>query len=166
MVRMSKILFPVDFSDDWEPLFDYVIYFARLQKGKLYILHVTPKDLSHACVIPSLEVGPVPEMGIQVPIRGEFGEEEIKQKMFEVVQRSRKEGLMVEDLLSNGKPYAEILRIAKEREIDLIIMGNHEKSDFERRILGGTIERVVHKVSCPVLIVSRSSTASEASHIK
>ncbi|MFI5303684.1 MAG: universal stress protein [Nitrospiria bacterium] len=161
MVCFSKILFPTDFSEDWEHQFDFVVYFARLQKGKLYILHVITKDYSHACMIPSLEVGPVPEMGVQVPVKGEFGEDEIKQKMFEVVQLSRKEGVIVEDLLAHGKPHAEILRISKEREIDLIVMGNHEKSDFERRILGGTIERVVHKASCPVFIVNRSSYVPE-----
>jgi hypothetical protein len=34
------------------------------------------------------------------------------------------------------------------REINLIIMGIHEKSDFERRLLGGTIEKVVLKAPC------------------
>lgn len=160
MVCFSKILFPTDFLEDWEHQFDYVVYFAHLQKGKIYILHVMTKDFSNACLIPSLEVGPVPEMGIPMPVKGEFDEGQIKQKMYEAVQRSRKEGLFAEDLFASGRPHAEILRIAREREIDLIVMGNHEKSDIERRILGGTIEKVVHKASCPVFVVNRFSTES------
>ncbi len=152
MVLFSKILFPTDFSEDSECLFDYSVYFARLQKGKLYILHVMTQDHSTACLIPSFEVGPVPELEIHVPVKSDLSEEKVRKMMSEMVQRSRKEGLIVEELFANGKPHVEILRVAKEREINLIIMGKHEKSDFERRLLGGTIEKVVHRAPCPVFI--------------
>jgi len=160
MVPISKILFPTDFSEGWQAIFDYAIRFARLQGGKLYILNVVRKEHPEACLIPTLEVGPVPEMGIPVSIGGDPEEEEIRLKMTEAVRKSRRAGLTVEDLHAVGKPFVEILRIAREKEMDLIILGNHEKTDFERRVLRGTIEKILHKASCPVLVVSQHALNS------
>ncbi|MHB8481258.1 MAG: universal stress protein [Nitrospiria bacterium] len=156
MVHLSKILIATDFSASSDEAFDYALYLATLQRGKLYILHVLSRDLSPVCMIPALEVGPVPELEIPVsPREDEYGAE-IKQKMFELVQRVRKEGLIVEDLIVSGKPFHEIIRISQERTVDLIILGSHEKSELESRLLGSTIEKVRRKASCPVLIVKRS----------
>ena len=155
MVHLGKILIATDFLVSSEEAFGYALYLASLQRGKLYILHVLTRDFSPVCMIPALEVGPVPELEIPVSLREDGYEAEIKQKMFELVQRARKEGLMVEDLLVNGKPFHEIIRISQERAVGLIILGSHVKSELESRLLGSTVEKVTRKASCPVLIVGR-----------
>ena len=162
MIHLNKILFATDFSVSSDEAFDYALYLAGLQRGKLYILHVLTRDISPVYMIPALEVGPVPELEIPVSPREDEYEAEIKQKMFEFVQRSRKEGLIAEDLIVSGKPFHEIIRIAQERAVDLIILGNNEKSELESRLLGSTIEKVSRRASCPVLIVKHPPSDGRA----
>ena len=53
-------------------------------------------------------------------------------------------------------PFVEIVRYAKENEIDLIIMGTHGRSGLSHVLLGSVAERVVRKAPCPMLTVQPS----------
>ena len=160
-VPLGKVLIATDFSDDSEAVFQYALYLAKLQHGKLLILHVITRDVAPVYLIPAMAAGPLPEMEMKAPpFFGEY-ETEIKQKMFELVQRSRKEGLIVEDILSRGKPAQEILRIALERQADLIILGNREKSELARLLRGNISEKVARKARCPVLVIRSPQTGLE-----
>jgi nucleotide-binding universal stress UspA family protein len=61
--------------------------------------------------------------------------------------------LRVETLVTLGKPFREITRVAKERKVQMIIMGTHGYTGFQHFQLGSTAERVVRYASCPVLVV-------------
>ncbi len=50
-----------------------------------------------------------------------------------------------------GKPSAEIIRVAKEEPVDLIVLGTHGKGLLDHALFGSTTERVVRKARCPVL---------------
>jgi nucleotide-binding universal stress UspA family protein len=52
-----------------------------------------------------------------------------------------------------GRPYEEILRIASERDADLIVLGMHGRTIVERALFGSTATQVVRRSSCPVLTV-------------
>ena len=47
----------------------------------------------------------------------------------------------------------EPLRLAKEREVDAIVMGCHGRGGFGRMILGTVSQRVIHDATVPVIIV-------------
>lgn len=161
MVPLGKILYATDFSEEAEAAFQYALYLAKLQRGKLFILHVLTRDISPVYLIPAIETGPMPDMDLTMAPPGDEGyEQEIKQKMFELVQRSRREGLIVEDIVARGKPTQEILRAAAERQIDLIVLGSREKSDLEWILRGNIPEKVTRKALCPVLVIR--SLPSEA----
>lgn len=55
-------------------------------------------------------------------------------------------------LLANGKIEKEVLRIAKERDIDLIIVGSHSRRGLAV-LLGSTANAVLHHAHCDVLSV-------------
>ena len=59
-----------------------------------------------------------------------------------------------------GKPFQEIARVAKERQIDLIILATHGYTGLKHIQLGSTAERVVRHAPCPVLVV-RTQTLSK-----
>jgi universal stress protein A len=154
MVPLGKILYATDFSEEAEAAFQYALYLTKLQRGKLFILHVLTRDVSPVYLIPAIETGPMPDMDLTMAHPGDEGyEQEIKQKMFELVQRSRREGLVVEDLVARGKPIQEILRVSVERQIDLIVLGSREKSDLEWILRGNISEKVTRKALCPVLVI-------------
>jgi nucleotide-binding universal stress UspA family protein len=52
-----------------------------------------------------------------------------------------------------GDPAGEVVKVAKEHQADLIIMGSRGLGQFGGLILGSVSERVLHAASIPVLIV-------------
>jgi nucleotide-binding universal stress UspA family protein len=47
----------------------------------------------------------------------------------------------------------EIIRLARARKADLVVMGTHGRSGLARFVLGSVAERVVASAPCPVLTV-------------
>jgi len=55
-----------------------------------------------------------------------------------------------------GAPYIEILKFARDRQADLIVMAHHTReTDDEEALLGSTVEQVVLRSACPVASVNR-----------
>ena len=52
-----------------------------------------------------------------------------------------------------GLPAAQIILLAKKEKVDLIVMGTHGRSGWQRFVLGSVADRVLHNAPCPVLIV-------------
>jgi len=63
-------------------------------------------------------------------------------------------GTRVRPMVVGGDPFDGILRTAAEIQPDLIVMGSHRKQLLLDIFVGTTIERVVRKGSCPVLMVN------------
>jgi nucleotide-binding universal stress UspA family protein len=64
---------------------------------------------------------------------------------------------------ANGVPGTEILRFARQEDVDLIVMGANTReeetgSSRNRQIIGNTMQRVAKTARCPVLIVNRPCT--------
>jgi nucleotide-binding universal stress UspA family protein len=62
-------------------------------------------------------------------------------------------GLDVEEVIVHGDAAAEIVRVAGERKVDLIVISSHGRTGLGRIIFGSTAEAVVRHASCPVLVV-------------
>jgi nucleotide-binding universal stress UspA family protein len=58
-------------------------------------------------------------------------------------------------LVALGKPYREILRIAAEQSVDLIVSGVHGRNPWDLLIFGSTTNQVIRRATCPVLSVRR-----------
>jgi universal stress protein A len=52
-----------------------------------------------------------------------------------------------------GHPVEEVVRVAEEEKVDLIVMGSRGMGGFERFFLGSVSDGVLHHAHCPVLIV-------------
>ena len=60
-----------------------------------------------------------------------------------------------------GIPHNELLRLARKKDTDLVVMGPHTKEYEEKRaqmwgMAGSTLERVSQKARCPVMIVHQA----------
>ena len=58
-------------------------------------------------------------------------------------------------MLSEGKPFVEVVRTARLEHVDLIVMGSYggQTGDVERIFFGSTAEQVVRTANCSVLCV-------------
>ncbi len=70
------------------------------------------------------------------------------------------QGIGVESyaIMRKGHPASEIIRVAEEENIDLIVIGNEKRGIFARLLFGNVSQSVANKAPCPVLIVKRDET--------
>lgn len=66
---------------------------------------------------------------------------------------AEKENLKTKTLLSKGRPFDQIVHLAKSLEINLIVMGTYGRRGTERILIGSVAERVIEYAPCPVLVV-------------
>ena len=64
-------------------------------------------------------------------------------------------GITIEAVVREGNTAGEILEQADSMKADLLVIGTHGRSGFERLVLGSVAEKVLRKASCPVLIVPK-----------
>jgi nucleotide-binding universal stress UspA family protein len=142
MIHLRKIMVPTDFSESAKNALRYGCSFAQEYKAALLVLHV----------VETAAVGYASDL-FPVPMTDVFRELETfaKTELRAIAAEIRSRGLAVEDLIAQGKPSTEIIRLASEKEVDMIVLGAHGKGVLDQAIFGSTTERVVRRAPCPVL---------------
>lgn len=70
-----------------------------------------------------------------------------------IANLAQKQGVIAQSIFAKGRPYEEIVRLAKELKVDLIVMGTYGRRGAERILIGSVAERVIEYAHCPVLVV-------------
>jgi manganese transport protein len=76
-----------------------------------------------------------------------------RQRIGELVKHLQAEGLDAEGILGYGEPAAELVRIARERKLDFLVLGTHGHRFFADLALGQTVSPVLHRLQIPILVV-------------
>ncbi len=138
---VTHVLFPTDFSPSSAPAFRYAIEWAKVFEAQLTLLHV------HA-----LLPGPDIDAGIAQKYMDEqrkVAREELETLLAEARQHVPRASV---ELLA-GLPSEGICRTARDKKCDLIMMGTHGWTGFNRVLFGSVAERVIQKAPCPVLAI-------------
>lgn len=140
--RLQTILVPVDFSSFSSKALDYAVAFARQFGATIVLVHV-------------VEPMVYPENYMAVPTVNEDINGSLMKAAEEKLAAARKaiDSDRVKGVTRLGRPYVEIVEVAKEEEADLIILATHGHTGFKHVLLGSTAERVVRHAPCPVLTV-------------
>ena len=69
-------------------------------------------------------------------------------------------GLRAEGRLGFGKPAEELIRLAQETQIDVLVMGTHGHGFFADLALGATVSPMLHRLTIPVLVVPTGASRS------
>jgi nucleotide-binding universal stress UspA family protein len=70
----------------------------------------------------------------------------------------------IEPLIVEGVPFLKIVQLARDLDVDLIVMAVHRgPAHFEQVLFGSTAERVMRIAPCPVLIVPETTVLQEGS---
>ena len=145
MIDLHRILVPTDFSKHSQNALTYAVAFAEKFGAELYLLHIV-QDL--ALFIPdAVTVSPPvsPPVGqLTAAVRGALDR---------LVQEKGLQRDNVHAEVRDGTPFYEIVQFAREKEIDLIVMGTHGRSGLAHVLMGSVAEKVVRKAPCPVLTV-------------
>ncbi|HJZ59942.1 MAG TPA: universal stress protein [Gemmataceae bacterium] len=147
MLPIHTILHPTDFSDRSHYALHLAGALARDYGAGLMLLHVIPQSI----------IG--------------YGEGVIPPDPDVLLEEARADldRLIVPDLdtpvwrrTGNGDPAATILRVARETNTDLIVMGTHGRTGLSRLLMGSVAEQVVRRASCPVMTVKTPFPTSAA----
>jgi nucleotide-binding universal stress UspA family protein len=93
---------------------------------------------------------------VAVPIDSSGGEEAdrlARDRLTEARSSLEQRGLVAEFVSSSGSPAEAILRLARERNVDLIVVGTRKKGFFERLVEGSVNHDVLRRATCDVLVV-------------
>jgi nucleotide-binding universal stress UspA family protein len=144
LIKLKKVLVPTDFSDSAKHAFSYGVSFAREYEAELVLLHV----VENLTVGYASDLFPVPMAEVFQEISGYA-----RAELAKLAEEAKQKGVVVSELVAQGKPSAEIIRYAAENEIDMIVLGTHGKGMLDQALFGSTTERVVRRAPCPVLSV-------------
>lgn len=145
MIDLHRILVPTDFSKHSENALAYASAFAEKFNAELYLLHVV-QDL--ALFVPEAVTAAPP---ITPPV--EQLTAAVREALTRVIDNHNLRRFNVHAEVREGSPFYEIVRFAKDLDIDLIIMGTHGRAGLVHVLLGSVAEKVVRKAPCPVLTV-------------
>jgi nucleotide-binding universal stress UspA family protein len=145
MIDLHRILVPTDFSKHSNNALTYAVAFAEKFGAELHLLHVV-QDL--ALFIPDA-VTAMPPVALPVDQITLAAREALDR----VIREQGLERFTVRPEVREGTPFAEIIRCAREKDIDLIVMGTHGHTGLAHMLLGSVTEKVVRKAPCPVLTV-------------
>jgi nucleotide-binding universal stress UspA family protein len=147
MVEIRRILCPIDFSDYSRRAVDHAMAIARWYGSTITIAYV----YSSAPVVTYAAGPPGFDSIALTPVDRDRLLEEVKR----FTEAESAPGIVVDALIREGHPASEILSLASAMNADLLVMGTHGRSGFERLLLGSVTERVLRKARCPVLTVPR-----------
>lgn len=142
--HLNKILIPIDFSETAMLAIEHAAFTAQLFKAELVLLHVVEKHWEQFNII-------APEMRVNAP---DNMMEAIERKLEETAADIRsKYGVKSTCVTSEGTIFSEVIAVAKEHEVDLVVMGTHGTSGFVEFFIGSNAYKVVTQSECPVITV-------------
>jgi nucleotide-binding universal stress UspA family protein len=143
-IEIRRILCPTDFSAFSAHAFAHAVSMAAWYEAAVTVLHVLPDTVAPASELAYMGNPMLVEPGLNEAIQAELAS---------FVAPARRAGLHADGEVREGKPAGEIVRAAQDLRADLIVMGTHGRSGFQRWVLGSVVEKVLRQAPCPVLTV-------------
>lgn len=135
-METKKILFPTDFSHLSDAAMEEATSLARDRGAKLIIVHVEEPPAAYG--------GGEMYYGLPDP------DDQALREMLAAVKPTD-ENIQYEHRLLTGDPASEVVRLAEEENVDLIIMATHGRTGLMRFLMGSVAEAIVRRSPCPVM---------------
>jgi len=148
MIQLKRILVPTDFSEPSERAATYAAELARrFDAEELHCIHVADIPADLVATSAYYMTGPSEDFVEQVL-------EESRKNLAEFVRKNLA-GLPVQTAFLEGRPFVEIIRYARDKKIELVVISTHGRTGLQHALFGSVAEKVVRKAPCPVLVVKR-----------
>jgi universal stress protein A len=151
MLPFKKILCPTDFS---EPSFEALKAAQELAlhfSAELILVHVVA-PVPRASVTEAPEVHGNPH-DLNVPLHMEKLEEEAQKRLKKLAGERLSKDVRVEQIVVHGRAADEIVRVAEEEKVDLIVLATHGESGWSQFFFGSVTERVVRRAGHAILVI-------------
>jgi nucleotide-binding universal stress UspA family protein len=145
-MNIRSILLPTDFSECGNYALSYAASLARTFKASIICLNVIEPIVPTVGYSGMTEPMPIADIAEQL-------EDSAERELPKLAECDECAGLNVEEMVAHGEAASEIVRVAKERAVDLIVIASHGRTGLGRILFGSTAEAVVRHAACPVLVV-------------
>jgi len=151
MLPLKHILWTTDFSDESKTSLKVAEEWAKHFKARLYALNV---------VDPIPVVRP-PVFTAMAPAQASFNVEAYREELErgaleslqEIIAEELDKKVDAHPLVAHGTAAREIVRIADEKDVDLIVISTHGRTGLTHLVFGSVAEQVVRNAHVPVLVV-------------
>lgn len=143
MIKLKEILLPTDLSEYSGHALAYAHELASTYKSRLHLVHVVDTHW----------VGPA--NAAEFPGQVSNYMQEFRRSGAEALERMADslKDVAVERSIIVGAPHVEIVRYARDNEIDVIVLATHGRRGLAHALIGSVAEKVVQMAPCPVLTV-------------
>lgn len=135
----KTILIPVENHETDQTILNHIRPLARLTGASLMLMHVAD--------------GWVARNFEQLSLQESEEMKSDREYLVTLETELRGEGFEVSSILAMGEPATEIIRLAREKNVDLIAMSTHGHRFISDLLYGSTADKVRHKVDVPVLLL-------------
>ena len=124
----------------------YGVSLAKKYEAELYVIHVIHNPFGYE--------------GWNLPIYSlkedyKRVQKESKKELDAIANSEKTKGTPVKELIREGEPTEEILKVVKEENIDLIVMLGHEEGRLEHFLFGRSNEALIRRMPCSIFMVKK-----------
>ena len=143
MIKLKKILCPIDFSACSTYALTYAIDLSLKDHASLYLIHVI-----------ETYIGDIGDILKQIDLLLDDNQtDSLKMRLINLIPAEIRTNISIDTLVVKGTPFVEIIKAAKDNQVDLIVMGTHGKTGLDYILIGSVAERVIQRSPCPVLSI-------------
>ena len=142
----KRILFCTDFSRLSDAALPLASSIARERGAALIILHIQEPPTVYAAG--ELYYGPIKP-----------DEDTLKQMLHRVTPADPAVSCTHQMII--GDPATEIVRVAQEEGVDMIVMSTHGRTGLARVLMGSVAEKVVRRAHCPVVVFKQPDATNK-----
>ena len=145
-MSIHHVMCPTDFSVHAKAAYAEAVRVARWFGAKVTLFHVIPPDIPFGSELLYVPPPPVSSRGLRLAKLEELVE------FRDAIDHA---GVPVETVLWMGDVAHEIRQAARDRSVDLLVMGTHGRTGIGRLVLGSVTEAILRRPPVPVLTVHR-----------
>jgi len=136
-VGFQRVLVATDGSKQCRPAVERAIDFAQSYGGEISVVSIV--------AVPAEFYAEAPQVVEDMIHKAKGYVEEVK-------EQAEASGVKAEAFVKEGEAYQAIVDLARERDVNIIVMGSHGRTGLKRLLMGSVAEKVIGYAPCPVLV--------------
>jgi nucleotide-binding universal stress UspA family protein len=152
MISIKRILCPIDFSEHSRDALNAAVAMARAFEARLIALHVFTSW-------PAVDA--IPPLANDARSSKAVDADAIRRVLEDFTRPAAERVDLIARVDEAADAHRQILAAADSSKADLLVLGTHGRSGFERAVLGSITEKLLRKARCPVMVVPRPGEKSD-----